>query len=174
MNFDWISPKFVPKGPIKILQHWSPWTKWSLFRWRHFQMHFHKQFCILIRVSLKCVPKGLIHNRAALVQIMVCCLFGAKPLSKPMPTQIVDAYMRHQGHVPVNLKLVIFKVLSRVHILSILCEIVLRWMPQDLTDDMSTFLHVMRPGVVRKVPEPVLTKFYDAIWRQCRNYVTTT
>ena len=73
-----------------------------------------------------------------------------------------------------GLNVLIFKLLSRIHVLSILGKIVRRWMPQDLTDDMLTFLQVMRPGAVRKVPEPVLTKFYDAIWRQCRNYVTTT
>ena len=34
-----------------------------------------------------------------------------------------------------NLKLVIFKLMSRVDILSISCKIAFRWMPQDYTDD---------------------------------------
>ena len=34
-----------------------------------------------------------------------------------------------------NLKLLIFKHLSGIDILSISYEIALRWMPQDLTDD---------------------------------------
>ena len=34
-----------------------------------------------------------------------------------------------------NLEIVIFKLISRMNILSISCEIVLIWMPQDLTDD---------------------------------------
>ena len=34
-----------------------------------------------------------------------------------------------------NLKLVIFKLISEIDILSISCEIILMWMPQDLTDD---------------------------------------
>ena len=39
---------------------------------------------ILIKISLKFVPKGLIHNIPALVQIMACPLLGTKPLSEPM------------------------------------------------------------------------------------------
>ena len=34
-----------------------------------------------------------------------------------------------------SLKLVIFKLISRIDILSINCEIALKWMLQDLTDD---------------------------------------
>ena len=37
-----------------------------------------------------------------------------------------------------NRKLVIFKLISRIGILSISYESALRWMPQDLTDDWST------------------------------------
>ena len=41
------------------------------------------------------------------------------------------------------LKSVIFKLVSMINILSISYEIVLRWMPQDLTDDKSTLVQVM-------------------------------
>ena len=34
-----------------------------------------------------------------------------------------------------NFESVIFKLISRIDISSILCEIVLKWMPQDLTED---------------------------------------
>ena len=47
------------------------------------------------------------------------------------------------GRCRCNLKLVIFKLMSRVDILSISCEIALRWMPQDITDDKSTLVQVM-------------------------------
>ena len=43
----------------------------------------NKKFCILIKFSLKCVPKGQINSIAALVQIMAWCRIGDKPLSKP-------------------------------------------------------------------------------------------
>ena len=48
-----------------------------------------------IQVSLKFVPKDSIDNKSALVQVMACRLFGAKPLPEPMLTQFTDAYMRH-------------------------------------------------------------------------------
>ena len=43
----------------------------------------------------------------------------------------------------VILDIVIFKLMWTVDILSIYCEIVLRWMPQDFTDDKSTLLQVV-------------------------------
>ena len=52
------------------------------FRRQHFQTHFHEW--ILINISLKFVPKGLINNIPALVQIMARRRPGDKPLSKPM------------------------------------------------------------------------------------------
>ena len=55
----------------------------------------NEKFCILIRISLKVVPKCPIDNKPALAQIMVWCRTGSKPLSEPMLTQIADAYMRH-------------------------------------------------------------------------------
>ena len=55
----------------------------------------NEKFCILIKISLKFVPKGPIDNKPALVQIMAWHLFGAKSLSEPMLIQFIDAYMRH-------------------------------------------------------------------------------
>ena len=50
---------------------------------------------ILIQISLKCVPRGLINNKPVLVRVMACHLFGDKPLSEPMLNQFTDAYTRH-------------------------------------------------------------------------------
>ena len=47
------------------------------------------------------------------------------------------------GRCGCYLKLVIFKPVWRMIILSISGEIVLKWMPQDLTDDKSTLVQVM-------------------------------
>ena len=44
---------------------------------------------ILIKVSLKFVPKGPINNIPALVKIMAWCLPGDKPFSEPMMTRLV-------------------------------------------------------------------------------------
>ena len=54
-------------------------------------------FCILIKISLRFVPKGTNVNIPALVQIMAWRRIGDKPLSEPMLTQFTDAYVRHQG-----------------------------------------------------------------------------
>ena len=42
-----------------------------------------------------------------------------------------------------SLKLVNFKFISTINILSIFCEIAIRWMPQHLTDHKSTLIQVM-------------------------------
>ena len=55
----------------------------------------NENFCILIEISLKFVPNGPIKNIPALVQIMAWRQPGDKPLSEPMLTQFIDAYMRH-------------------------------------------------------------------------------
>ena len=57
----------------------------------------NEKFRILIKLSLKFVPKGPIESNPALVHIMICRLFGAKPLSEPMLIRFTDAYMQHQG-----------------------------------------------------------------------------
>ena len=50
---------------------------------------------IAIKISLKFVPKGPIDKKSALVQVMDCRRFGAKPLPETMLAQFTDAYMRH-------------------------------------------------------------------------------
>ena len=69
-------------------------TKWTLFRRRHFQMHFlNENVWIPIKISLKFVPRGPINKIPALVQIMAWRRPGDKPLSGSMvvrlPTHII-------------------------------------------------------------------------------------
>ena len=46
-------------------------TNWTPFFWRHFPTHVvNENIWILIKISLKFVPKGQINNISALVQIM--------------------------------------------------------------------------------------------------------
>ena len=52
---------------------------------------------ISITICLKFVPKVLIGNKPALVQIMAWRLTGDKPLSEPMMVNFADAYMRHSA-----------------------------------------------------------------------------
>ena len=48
------------------------------------RIFFNENVWILIKISLKVVPKGPIDNIPALVQIMACRRSGDKPLSEPM------------------------------------------------------------------------------------------
>ena len=52
---------------------------------------------ILIRISLKSVPRGRINKIPALVQIMAWRRQGDKPLSEPMMVCFIDTYMRHSA-----------------------------------------------------------------------------
>ena len=56
-------------------------------------------FFILIPISLKFVPKGPIDNMSALVRVLACFRTSNKPLSEPMLTQFIYAYMWHQGEM---------------------------------------------------------------------------
>ena len=60
----------------------------------------NKTFYILIRISLKFVPKGQIDSKSALVQVMAWRWTGDKPLPEPILTQLTDAYMWHWGDCP--------------------------------------------------------------------------
>ena len=50
---------------------------------------------IMIWFSLQFVPRSPIYNKSALVQVVACHLFGARPLPEPMLTKFADAYMWH-------------------------------------------------------------------------------
>ena len=42
---------------------------------------------------------GSIDNKSVLVQVMAWRRTGDKPLAETMLTQLIDAYMRHQGEM---------------------------------------------------------------------------
>ena len=50
----------------------------------------------MIGMSLNFVTKGPGDNKSALVQVMVWCRTGAKPLPEAKLTQFTDVYMRHK------------------------------------------------------------------------------
>ena len=54
------------------------------------------KICVLIKISLKFVPKGPIDNNPALVQILAWRRIDDKPLFEPVLTWFTDAYMQHQ------------------------------------------------------------------------------
>ena len=59
----------------------------------------NEKFSILIKISLKFVPKGPIDNNQPLVQLMGWRQIGDKPLSESVLTWLTDAYMRHKGEM---------------------------------------------------------------------------
>ena len=61
--------------------------------------------CILIRILLKFVPKGLIDNYPSLFQIMVWCRTKDKQLLEPIMAQYTDAYMRYSASMSWNILL---------------------------------------------------------------------
>ena len=61
------------------------------------RMFLNKNIQILIKISLKFVPNGLIDNIPALVQIMAWDRTGDKPLSEPMMSWIAHTYLRHSA-----------------------------------------------------------------------------
>ena len=63
----------------------------DIFKW----IFLNENDRILIRISLKYIPRNPIHNKPALVQVMGWCRTGDKPLPELMMTQFTDAYKRH-------------------------------------------------------------------------------
>ena len=136
-----------------VLTHWG-WDKNGclstddIFK----RIFLNENVWISITISLKFVPKGLINNIPALVQIMAWRRPGDKPLSEPMLVGSLThvCVTRPQwvnslapGGFDYSLKLVNFKLISMINILSIFCEIAIRWMRQHLTDHYSTLVQVM-------------------------------
>ena len=63
----------------------------DIFKW----IFMNEKLLILIRISLKFVPKGPIVNKSALVQVMAWRRTGDKPLTEPMLDEFAVAFMWH-------------------------------------------------------------------------------
>ena len=57
----------------------------------------NENICILIKISLKFVPRGPFDIKSALVHVMAWHQTGDKPLSEPMMACVADAYMSHSA-----------------------------------------------------------------------------
>ena len=55
----------------------------------------NENFRILIQISLRIVPKGLIDKKVAFVQVMTWHQTHDKPLPEPMLIQFTGTHMRH-------------------------------------------------------------------------------
>ena len=81
---------------------WMIETLRHLQNYRHFiddiQYIFLKgDVFILIKISLRFLPRSLMPNSVALVQVMPWHRTGHKPFPEPMMTQLTDEYMHHQA-----------------------------------------------------------------------------
>ena len=89
---------------------------------------------ISCELALRWMSFDLTDDKSTLVQVMAwCCQATSHYLSQCWPRSLLP-YGVTRPHW-INLKLVIFKLISRIDILSSSCEITLRRIPQDLTDD---------------------------------------
>ena len=66
-------------------------------------LFLNENILMVIKISLKFVPKVPINGIPALVQIMAWHRIGNKPLSEPKMTQFNDAYMRHPASMTPSL-----------------------------------------------------------------------
>ena len=90
--------------PVQLLihNHAVAWRhdfrdKRLMFHWRQFQMHLcNGNLCILIKISLKLVPKRSIDNESALFKIMAWSQPGDCPLTVTRKIHSTYAYMCRQ------------------------------------------------------------------------------
>ena len=74
-------------------------------------------------------------------------ILGWTPYGRVFVYQLIDNLCSLKSLAPgrwgCNIKLIIFKLISRIDIMGVSGEFALRWMPQDLADDWSTLVQVM-------------------------------
>ena len=81
-----LAPNFINSSvPEQNVRHFAD----GIFRC----IFMNEKFFILIKISLKSVPNGPNNNNSALVKIMAWRRIGDKPLSEPMWTRLIDAYI---------------------------------------------------------------------------------
>ena len=71
------------------------WTKSFIYGSWGYGMRCVSFYILLIKISLKFVPRGPIDKNSALVYIIAWRWIGHKPLSEPMLTWFTDTYMHH-------------------------------------------------------------------------------
>ena len=76
----------------------SSWTKWSPFRWRNFQMHFHEWKKNVFWFEFHLSSFLMVDNKSTLLEVMSCRPTGVRPSPShgPMLPQFTDTQLRHQ------------------------------------------------------------------------------
>ena len=112
-SFLWFYDSATIKGNNGWLHHKHLRIKFNSSALKQSRRHFaddifkciflNEKFCILIKISLKFVPKGHIDYKAALAYVMAWHRIGDKPLSESMLTWFTDAYICGTRRLWVNL-----------------------------------------------------------------------
>ena len=105
----------MPVSVFVSYQHIAADTIWPPSRRRHFKRIFiNENIIIFIKMSLQFVPHCLINNIPKLVQIMVWCRPGDKPISEPMTVRLpTDICVRRPEWV--NTTVLEFVTDTRIH-----------------------------------------------------------
>ena len=86
-----------------LLVIWLPGearSKWPPSCRRHFRRISCKiKICILLRISLRFVPRRTHDNKSSVVQVLSLRRTSGKKLPKPLTTQLTQGYMRHKGYI---------------------------------------------------------------------------
>ena len=132
-------------------------------------MHFYEcKVCYFDQISLKLDPKGPIDNKSALVQIMAWHQPGDKPLSEPMMVSLCLVYASFNsialGRWGDNFKSITFKLVIQKSSMVICCDIVLRWMQQNLTNEKSTLIQVMPWWCHQATSHYIWTNADQVVW----------
>ena len=109
-------------------------------------------WCISCEIALIWMSLDLNDEKSTLVQVMAWCHQTASNyLSQCWPRSLSPYGVTR----PQWVKLVIFKLISRIHILGISCEIPHRWMSQDLTILVHVTVNGLVPKWIKPIPEPI-------------------
>ena len=121
-----ISAKPLSKTMQILYQWWCMLTHWGCDKMApHFAdnilkcLFLNENIWILIKISLKFVPKGSVNNIPSLFQLMAWCRPGNKPLSEPMLAWVTDAYMLHSASMSWNKELLAQRWAKAIFSLSI-------------------------------------------------------
>ena len=112
-----------------------------------FKSIFFLRWCILIHISLEFVPEGLISYKPWLDAPPATSHY----LKQCRPTLLIYKWITRPwwinslapGKFEWNFRYLIFQIISVIDGWVISCELALRWMSLNLTDDKSTLVQVM-------------------------------
>ena len=108
---------------------------------KFFKCTFSIENVPFIKISPKLAHKGLTDNKSTVVWLMAWCWIENKSLSKPNLSQFINSLA--PGKFELNFRSLIFQIISVIDGWGISCDLALRSISLDLTDDKSTLVQGM-------------------------------